>query len=56
MLAVRESDPTPQDAVLLFEALEKKFPAATLGHENWYLIAVSIMAPPSSVAATNTRP
>jgi hypothetical protein len=48
MLAVQESDPTPQDAVSLFEALEVKFPVATLGHDKWYLIAVGITTLSSS--------
>ena len=31
--------------VSLFEALERKFPAAALGYDKWYLIAVSFMTP-----------
>jgi hypothetical protein len=48
MLAARESDPTPQDATSLLEALGKRFPAATLGHDKCYFIAVSILTMSSS--------
>ncbi len=48
MLATRESDPSAQEAVSLFEALEKRFPAANLGNDKWYLIAVSIVTFSSS--------
>jgi hypothetical protein len=42
MTATREQDPTPEEAISLFEALEKRFPSATLGHDKWYLVAVSM--------------
>jgi len=37
-------DPTPEEAIALFEALEAKFPSKTLGDEKWYLVATSALA------------
>lgn len=33
-------EPTAEDAKLLFEKIEQKFPSKTLGGERWYLVAV----------------
>ena len=33
-------EPTAEEAIILFQELEKKFPTATLGENRWYLIAV----------------
>jgi hypothetical protein len=33
--------PTSEDAIALFEVIQKKFPHKTLGDDKWYLVAVS---------------
>jgi hypothetical protein len=33
-------DPTDEEALALFEALEEKFPSKTLGDDKWYVLAV----------------
>jgi hypothetical protein len=33
-------EPTAEEAVALFEAIEKKFPHKTLGEDKWYIVAV----------------
>ena len=33
-------EPTAEEAKVLFEKLEQKFPSKTLGGERWYLVAV----------------
>ena len=33
--------PTTEESIALFEAIERKFPHATLGDDKWYLVAVS---------------
>lgn len=33
-------DPTEDEALALFKAIEEKFPSATLGNEKWYILAV----------------
>lgn len=33
-------EPTAEDAKVLFEKIEQKFPSKTLGGERWYLVAV----------------
>ena len=35
-------EPTAEDAKVLFEKLEQKFPKKTLGGERWYLVAVRL--------------
>lgn len=35
-----DDDPTAEQAIELFKALEAKFPSATLGNDRWYLVAV----------------
>ncbi|KAK3170262.1 hypothetical protein OEA41_009649 [Lepraria neglecta] len=37
------SDPTAEEAITLFQELEKKFPSQTLGEDRWYLIAISAL-------------
>ena len=36
-----QQEPTKEDAVALFEAIETKFPSGTLGDDKWYLVTVS---------------
>lgn len=36
-------DPTADEALALFKAIEEKFPAKTLGDDKWYLLAVSLI-------------
>jgi hypothetical protein len=45
-------EPTAEDATVLFEELEKKFPHETLGNDKWYLVAVSTKSL-SSFSANN---
>lgn len=33
-------EPTAEQAKVLFEKLEQKFPSKTLGEDRWYLVAV----------------
>lgn len=33
-------EPTAEEAKVLFQKLEQKFPSKTLGGERWYLVAV----------------
>ena len=42
------SEPTADQAVDLFQAIEKKFPHASLGEDKWYLVAVSALGDPSA--------
>ncbi|RQM08552.1 hypothetical protein DH86_00000276 [Scytalidium sp. 3C] len=35
------ADPTPEDAIKLFRAVEEKFPHETLGNDKWYLVVLS---------------
>lgn len=37
------ADPTPEDAIKLFRAVEEKFPHETLGNDKWYLVVVSFL-------------
>lgn len=39
MAAIHE--PTKEEAIALFESIEKKFPHGTLGDDKWYLVTVS---------------
>ena len=39
-MALTPPERTAEEATKLFETLEDKFPAETLGHERWYLVAV----------------
>jgi hypothetical protein len=34
-------DPTEDEALTLFKAIEEKFPSKTLGDDKWYVLAVS---------------
>jgi hypothetical protein len=34
-------DPTDDEALALFRAIEEKFPSKTLGDDKWYILAVS---------------
>lgn len=34
-------EPTKEDAIALFEAIQRKFPNGTLGDDKWYLVTVS---------------
>lgn len=34
-------DPTEEEALALFKAIEDKFPSKTLGDEKWYILTVS---------------
>ena len=34
-------EPTADEAVALFHAIEEKFPHKTVGKDKWYLVAVS---------------
>jgi hypothetical protein len=34
-------EPTKEDAIALFEEIQKKFPSGTLGEDKWYLVTVS---------------
>ncbi|KAF2703290.1 hypothetical protein K504DRAFT_444142 [Pleomassaria siparia CBS 279.74] len=36
-------DPTEEDALALFQAVEEKFPAKTLGNDKWYIVAFAAM-------------
>lgn len=38
-------DPTTDEALALFKAIEEKFPARALGDDKWYLLAVSLIHP-----------
>lgn len=38
--AEEPAERTAEEATALFEAVERKFPAGTLGEERWYLLAV----------------
>jgi hypothetical protein len=40
-LEERRKEPTTEEAIALFAAIEKKFPHNTLGEDKWYLVAVS---------------
>jgi hypothetical protein len=42
---MRDVDPTPEEAIRLFEAIEEKFPSKTLGEDKWYLVAVRPLPP-----------
>jgi hypothetical protein len=33
-------DPTEEEALALFAALEKQFPSKSLGNDKWYILAV----------------
>lgn len=33
-------DPTSEEALALFEAVEEKFPSETLGDDKWYILTV----------------
>jgi hypothetical protein len=33
-------DPTEDDALALFKAVEEKFPSKSLGDDKWYVLAV----------------
>lgn len=35
------STPITEEAIALFEAIEKKFPHKSVGEDRWYLVAVS---------------
>jgi hypothetical protein len=35
--------PTVEKAIVLFEAIETKFPHKTLGEDKWYLVVVSLL-------------
>lgn len=35
-------DPTDDEALALFKAIEEKFPSQTLGDDKWYVLLVSI--------------
>jgi len=35
-------EPTVDEAVALFQAIEEKFPHKTLGDDKWYLVVVSL--------------
>jgi hypothetical protein len=34
-------EPTKEDAIALFEEIQKKFPSRNLGDDKWYLVTVS---------------
>lgn len=34
------NDPTSEEALALFEAVEEKFPSNTLGDDKWYILTV----------------
>lgn len=38
-------DPTEEEALTLFKALEEKFPSKTLGEDKWYVLTVSSQIP-----------
>ncbi len=44
-------EPTAEEAKILFEKLERKFPSKTLGGERWYLVAVRFCLAPSKPLA-----
>lgn len=33
-------DPTEEEALELFKAVEEKFPSGTIGHDKWYVLTV----------------
>jgi hypothetical protein len=35
------STPSTEEAIALFEAVERKFPHKTVGDDKWYLVVVS---------------
>ena len=34
-------EPTKEESIALFEAIQKKFPSKALGCDKWYLVTVS---------------
>jgi hypothetical protein len=34
-------EPTKEESIALFEAIQKKFPSKALGGDKWYLVTVS---------------
>jgi hypothetical protein len=34
-------EPTKEDSIALFEAIQKRFPSKALGGDKWYLVTVS---------------
>jgi hypothetical protein len=52
-------DPTSDEALALFKAIEEKFPTQSLGGEKWYIFAVSLSlytssTSPETIATTTT--
>jgi hypothetical protein len=41
-------DPTEEEALALFKAIEEKFPSSTLGDDKWYVLAVSRSSQPQT--------
>lgn len=37
-------DPTDDEALALFKAIEGKFPSTTLGNDKWYILTVRLPA------------
>lgn len=48
-------EPTEEEAITLFEAIEKTFPHGTLGDDKWYLVTVSQLQVLGTQVANNCQ-
>lgn len=52
MATIRE--PTPEEAIILFKAIEERFPHKTVGDDKWYLVTVCTVTR-QSLPTNNSR-